>query len=337
MATGSTFSDHDTPAREQMTDTVCVVLVGFRGERWLPDCLSTLRVAARPVCQVIFVDNGNNGDIGRLPLSEFRSITVRTFRPLGFAEANNLALQQISLKQQFIGFLNQDTRSSPGWLDACRACFDKYPDLGAVSPLLRKYDDSGWDPGFRECANASDALVRGLSGKGSFVDFYDVPRVTATAMVVRTDVIGKVGPFDPIYGSYYEDYDLCLRIKRAGYRIGICGTAKVFHHSGSSTTTRDAERKRMQQIIRNRAILRIRAAGRHRLGAIAHHLAGIPRNLLRSILRTPSSQPLSVQLAANSQLLRVLPRIAFQSKDAAEWEKYVGEMQWNGSKDTDNR
>ena len=309
---------------------VNAIVIGYHGERWLPYCLATLQDAAGDCCRVVLVDNGGNGDVTGLGLDEKSSIVLETPRRMGFAEANNFALQQVGLEAGAVCFLNQDTRSQPGWLEACLECLERYPDVGAVSPLLRNYDDTDWDSAFLTCARESDRLADAIRSDLKWDDFFEVPRVTAAAMVVRSDVLRKVGPFDPVYGSYYEDYDLCLRIRRAGYRVGVCSQGTVCHYSGSSTTTSKAERKRMRQVIRNRAILRFREAGTRRFRSIVSYFATtFPRNLARGICRTPSSQLVSVQLSAHRSLLSLLPRLASARADAREWQRYLDGLGWS--------
>lgn len=317
------------PGGGQPRADVDIVLIGYNGRKWLPDCLKSLAAQTGGKWRLIFVDNGGNGNTVSFSHLPFSTVFLTTPRPMGFAEANNYALQQEGVHSKAVCFLNQDTIGETGWLEDCVDCLRKNPEIGAVSPLLRTYDSSGWDPGFSACAEASPQLVEAMAAGEGYCDFYEVPQVTAAAMVIRGDVLLKVGPFDPIYGSYYEDYDLCLRIRRAGYRIGVCGKATVCHYSGSSTNTDEARLRRMQQIIRNRAILQIREAGRSRFPAVLRHfLSVLPRNVFRGILCTPSSQPVGVQLAAYWQLFRLIPRLISDKADQAAWCHELEQIDW---------
>jgi N-acetylglucosaminyl-diphospho-decaprenol L-rhamnosyltransferase len=312
-----------------VNSNIDVIVVGYQGKRWLPECITTLRDAGHPL-RLVLVDNGGGNDIDQLPVSALPHIVLQTPRPLGFAEANNFALQHGGPWGEAVCFLNQDTRSQPGWLDACRQCLHDDVHRGAVTPLLRTYDLSGWDPGFWDCAKQSLEFCQTVDDGGAMEPYYEVPVATAAALVVRTAALRKSGPFDPIFGSYYEDYDLCRRIRAAGYTIGICTQATVAHYSGSSTVTQQARRKRMRQIIRNRAIHRIRQADSGRARAVVEEfLLRFPRNLLRGIAHTPSSQPPSVQLAAHWDLLRVAGRLASREEDVRVWEQYLAQIQWS--------
>lgn len=314
---------------EKARHSCCTIVVAYHAQDWINPCFESLASAVDQNHFLCLVDNSGNGNCLPSEFAPGRFAIIGTTTPLGFAEANNYALQQLKISEEAVCFLNQDTKSAPGWLSACIECLRNNPDVGAVAPLLRNYDDTDWDPNFRDCARLSENLTKALDSNTGFQAFYDVPRITAAAIVVRSDVLRKVGPFDPIYGSYYEDYDLCWRIRQAGYRVGVCGHGTVFHYSGSSTTTLAAERKRMRQVIRNRAILRFREAGPKRLRSMLHYFATtFPRNLGRSLLRTPSSQPLGVQLAAHLGLLRELPRLASAKADRRAWQDYLDGLKW---------
>jgi len=62
---------------------------------------------------------------------------------------------------------------------------------------------------------------------------YDIPRsldyATGCALMLKRQVVETVGGFDPDYENYQEDYDLCYRIRAAGFRIGYVPTARVLH------------------------------------------------------------------------------------------------------------
>ncbi|RMG04363.1 MAG: glycosyltransferase family 2 protein, partial [Planctomycetota bacterium] len=198
---------------------------------------------------VILVDNGGNSTLERF--ADRDDITVlATPHSLGFAEANNFALTHGPIHGDFVCFLNQDTVSNEDWLEACADCLRRDPSIGAVSPLITNYDATDWDEAFRTCARAnaalSDRLREGVSADTSDLPpFVPVPEITAAAMVVRVEALRKSGPFDPIFGSYYEDYDLCRRIAAAGYQVGICTRGRVGHFGGSVSTDRTTSQRQV--------------------------------------------------------------------------------------------
>jgi N-acetylglucosaminyl-diphospho-decaprenol L-rhamnosyltransferase len=253
------------------------IVIAFHGDRWLAPCVEFLENDHDAGVRVVIGDNHGNTVVTALT-NGHSVVSVSLPGPLGFAEANNLTLVKLGFQARYVCFLNQDTKSPKGWLTRVSAFLDTHPDIGAVTPLVSTYDGEGWDPNFVACANSAPAVLDRLQRLDELQEFYAVPVIPAPAMVVRTSVLRMVGGFDPIYGSYYEDYDLCNRIRDAGYRIGIWTGATIAHYSGSATTTAEADHRRQRQIVRNRIIYRVRSARQRRPEQLAREwLVELPR------------------------------------------------------------
>ena len=306
-----------------------VILVAYHGDRWLPNCLNSLSLASSRSLHLVLVDNSGNSYIDTVSLSSFRAEVIRTTRPMGFAEANNYALLRASHIEDTVLFLNQDTISSEGWLSNCVECLQSNPDVVAVTPLIATYDWEGWDPHFLESARKSDLFRKDFDAGVPLNVLYEVPVIPAAAMVIRSDLLKAIGPFDPIFGSYYEDYDLCQRIHDSGCKVGICTRGKIAHYSGSATITKASEDKRARWITRNRVIYQLRGVSRRRSVAFLKYLAvDFPRNLARSLLRRPSAKPLLPFLLGNWDLLCLLPRLVSRGYDRNQWKKYLKSIGW---------
>ena len=304
-----------------------VILIAYQGDRWVPACLDSLASASTQPLHLVLVDNAGNTIIDDLDLSPFRAEVLSTPRALGFAKANNFALVEASHLQETVLFLNQDTVSPPGWIDACTQALRAHPNLGAVSPCIRTYEDEGWDPSFLTClSEEQEAQLRtGSIGKEVFF----AQNAPAPALLVRTDVLEKTGPFDPVYGSYYEDYDLCRRIRAQGYDVGFCCDASIRHFSGGSTTTEEQERRRMRQVIRNRVLYELREGDEPRWrAALTWFLRDFPHRLARGVVGTPSSQSPLVTLRAYRDLLGLGRRLISETYDEALWSRYLEGLGW---------
>ena len=307
-----------------------IILIAYHADKWLPSCITSLGMASGQKMHLVLVDNSGNSILDSLDYSAFDLEILKTPAPLGFAEANNYALANASRLEQTITFLNQDTISQEGWVDACIACFNLDSTLVAVSPLIKTYDGADWDPSFMDCLPVEKRQV--LHSTGNFANnqsFFYSAHAPAPSLVVRSEALRKSGPFDPVFGSYYEDYDLCRRLKDSDGRIGFCTQAVIYHFSGSTTTTRERELKRMRQIIRNRIIFRLREANDRRLPLlIQYFMIDFPRRLIRGLFRTSSSQPPLVTLKAYSDLVKIIGRLVSRKKDENTWKKYLNELGW---------
>jgi GT2 family glycosyltransferase len=145
---------------------------------------------------------------------------------------------------------------------------------------------------------------------------------------MRTDVLRRTGPFDPIFGSYYEDYDLCRRVRALGYRVGFARAAAVHHFSGSATTDEAKRLRRERQILRNRTILEVREASGGRIPAVLRHVAGVPRRLARALMGTASAQRPASVIGAQRDLLGVAGRLLSAERDEAAWQAYLRQLGW---------
>jgi GT2 family glycosyltransferase len=278
---------------------------------------------------LLIVDNSGNEDLDSVAALIPDTRIVETPRALGFAEANNYGLVHGGMEGAAVCFLNQDTLCGLGWLDACMDVIDRDCRTGAVSPLLTTLDGADWDEGFAYCVRELPELS-GVRPFDTPRGMFEAPLLTAAALVIRTDVLRRIGPFDPVFGSYYEDFDLCRRVHEAGCRLAVCADGVVRHYGGSATTSPAAEHKRKRQLVRNRLIHRIRCAGPGRWKRLCRYLAiEFPYGLGRCLARTSSAPPLSAFLQAHRDLVPLLNRLISESRDRQEFEAYLTQMHWD--------
>lgn len=312
-----------------------IIIVAYHSDRWLNACVQSLCARTPPdLVDILIADNGGNHQLTEaINVAEPTISVVTTPGLLSFADANNYALANGGLDAEYVCFLNQDTITREDWLGACTRLLGIDSGIGAVIPLIENYDGTAWDEAFVTCARPAPALYeRVQTGATARFDdlpeFIEVPEVTAAAMVVRTEALQKAGPFDPIFGSYYEDYDLCRRIAQAGYKVGVCTRGRVGHFGGSVTTDRKAYLRRAKWIARNRVIYSARWKWNNRpLGLLRYMLVEFPWNLARSLFGR-SRVPFSAFLAAHKDLIPLLPRLVSATRDRGAWRRYLKELGW---------
>jgi len=166
----------------------------------------------------------------------------------GFAAANNQGIELSS--GQYILLLNPDTIVHPGSLNILIDFLDNNPDVGACGPKL--LGDDGIPQGsvrtfptFRGVLYSHSVfrllgLFRSHGRKWMMKDFnfdtqVDVDQIMGAAMLIRRPVIEQVGGMDADFFMYYEEVDLCYRIKQAGWRIVFVPEAVITHLGGRSS------------------------------------------------------------------------------------------------------
>lgn len=306
--------------------TTTIVLVAYHSDDWIEACITSLATASKNKLHLVLVDNSGNTQLNNQNYNAFDCEIIHTPFPMGFAEANNYALVNASHIEDCVLFLNQDTKSTSGWLDVCIETMQDNPGLAILSPLIRNYEGNSWDPNFVSCL--SDEQIDCIDSTESG-DLVMLVRVPAPAMIVRSNVLTKVGPFDPIYGSYFEDYDLCLRVARAGGIIGYTKRAVIFHYSGSSSNADNRKNLKIQQAIRNKIIYTARTKTRSRaLYCIRAFTYDFIRRLIRGIFMRKKSQSVLIILKAYYDLVSIAGRLLLRKRDEEMWIKYLESIDW---------
>ncbi len=248
---------------------------------WLLPCLEALR-RDDPATEIVLVDQGV------VPAAIPAGLVDRVLRParnLGFAAATNLGIAGSS--RDFIATVNDDALIEPGWTALLVEALDREPRAAAAqginllldAPLLADGCGIEWNrwtqavqAGHREPAPPPSDPVR------------EVPGVSATAALYRRKAFAGLSgePFDPGLVSYYEDVDLAVRLRAAGWTALLVPAARARH--AGSVTGATMSRERWRLLYGNRWIVAARAFGpefRRRLPRMA--LRDL-LDLLRSVL-----------------------------------------------------
>jgi GT2 family glycosyltransferase/glycosyltransferase involved in cell wall biosynthesis len=180
--------------------------------------------------ELVLVDNASTDETPAL-LKQLENIRTReNERNLGFGAACNLGASLA--RGDYVCFLNSDTLVTPGWLTALLQTIKNYPRCGAVGSKLVHPDG--------KLQEAGSIIWQGgtTSGYGRGADplqpeycyVREVDYCSAACLLVRKDLFTSVGGFDDRYApAYYEDADVCLSIRQAGYKVVYQPNAVVFH------------------------------------------------------------------------------------------------------------
>lgn len=167
---------------------------------------------------------------------------------LGYLKSVNLCYEYISMqdeKYDFIGLINNDVEFLANSLDFVLNQFDKNPSFGCISPKViypdGKIQEFGallWDDG-----SASQLFHNLKFEEDTFLmtnHLMECSYVSAACTFIRTKTLNLLGQdlFDENFcPAYYEDVDLCLRIRQSGFKVGVFGGSYVIHHEGISHGT----------------------------------------------------------------------------------------------------
>ncbi len=207
-------------------------------------CLKSIYKNTRNVnFEIIVVDNASGDGTKKMIKEKFKKVKlIENKKNLFFTTANNQALK-LAHGRYFL-ILNSDTYFFDNSIKKMVEKMDKNSAIGAVggtevyengeiiltgsewsSPLIDFYELSFVGKRFR-----NKKLVNRfkMSRKSRLSDF-DVDMTSDAFLMVRTNILKEINGYDSKLFLYYTENDLCLRIKRKGFRILHMGEAKAFH------------------------------------------------------------------------------------------------------------
>lgn len=262
-----------------------VVILNWNTRDLLRQCLASLgRVTSDSHTEVIVVDNASTDDSVAMVEREFPNVRVlRCESNYGYARANNLGIRATTAP--VVVLLNSDTVASPEAIEGMTQRFAQDDRLGALSPLLRTPDGAGQPYGYGGEPTPAYLLRRGLMRlvfRRPLHDWQpqhalDVDWVSGACLGLRRSALDRAGMLDESMFMYFEDVEVCMRLRRTGYAVLYDPTLSIVHIGGQSLkqnpAARRAYRESLQRLYRRhygvfaRLLLRVMLPVYARLGA----------------------------------------------------------------------
>ncbi len=211
---------------------ISVVTVTYRSGDCIAECVDSVRRQERVRCEMIAVDNASPDETAKVVGSLGRQVRlIQNRENVGFGRACNQGFK--ASQGKYVYFLNPDSQlvGDAALKTLCQAMEAK-PRWGLAGTCLvrpdgdRKRPQSTY-PGQLETRNDFDKLP----GQNAWVG--------GASMIVRREAFTAVGGFDEDFFLYSEETDLCLRLRKAGWEIGMVSEVEVRHIGGASESNAD--------------------------------------------------------------------------------------------------
>jgi GT2 family glycosyltransferase len=227
---------------------LAVVIVSANDGRWLPPCLSSVLARAGDIdLELIVVDNASTDGTRELVQDRFPQVRVVSSPNRGFAYGNNRGLEHTTAR--YVLLLNPDTEILQGTLRELIDTLDADPRIGLAG--VRQVDAEGAPlPTIRRFPSATRALGEALASERwplhpswagervldprTYARAHECDWVSGSFMLVRREALLGAGLLDERFFLYSEETDLCLRIRRAGWRIHHLPLMTIRHHAGKA-------------------------------------------------------------------------------------------------------
>lgn len=232
-----------------------VVIVNWNTRALLADCIVAVEREAAAIAHDIWVvDNGSTDDSVAMLRRDFPHVhLIDSKRNLGFAGANNLAMQRSA--GRYLLLLNTDAIVRPGAIQALLQLAEVAPRAGIIGAQLLNPDGSFQASHTNFPTLWQEFLILSTIGRRLRGYWYPshgaeadkgpqrVDYVEGACLLVRRDALEEVGGLDEGYFMYAEEVDWCKRMAAAGWEVWYAPTAQVVHIGGASSVNRKTSRE----------------------------------------------------------------------------------------------
>jgi GT2 family glycosyltransferase len=311
---------------------VAVVIPSWNALELLRRCLGSLRERQGVEVETMVVDNGSGDGTGEY-LERAGIPHVSLPENVGFAPAVNLGVERTSAPLVFV--LNADTVLAPGALAVLAAALDADPGLGGVQPRLLQLEPGGeMDVGAARLYSVGQRLSHDgrafEAGAGEAQGKWssrprEVFGVCGAACLLRRELLDQLGGYDERYFAFYEDVDLNVRARIAGWRFAYVPEAAVWH-VGNATWMAEAPRPgawNARLVARNRVATQLKFMP-------ARALPRILAVELGALARAARQRRLRATLRGKLEGLRWLPQLLRERRRLREEGDLGRAREWLG-------
>lgn len=248
------------------TPLISIIILNYNAREFSVRCIDSVLRTDYPNFEVVFCDNASaDGSVESITKHfgyDARLRIVSNKKNYGAAEGNNIGASHARVNAKYLVFLNNDTEVDATWLKWLANVMDKNEKVGAAGCKQLLIDNHQViDIAGTQMDKFGFLYPRGRLEKDQGQLDQSITEVFtygSTALMVRKSIFDRIGGFDQKYFGWYEDNDLCWRVRLAGFRVVSVPKAKVYHAvSGSMrklpkpTNIYYAERNKFFTLIKN--------------------------------------------------------------------------------------
>lgn len=222
-----------------MKNEISVVIVTYNSAKTIKECLDSI-VDYEPNSEIVVVDN-NSQDHTLEIVKKYKSVyLIANDQNLGFSKANNIGAAHAT--GEYLVFLNPDCKLlEKGSLTTLVNRITENASYGLIGPKIMHADGT-----LQRTVRHFPTVMRAfqefvLWQKGAY-EFYDpgthtlveVETIVGACMVVSRALFDKIKGWNERYFLYFEDIDLCQKVRDVGLKVGYDPTVTICHIEGVS-------------------------------------------------------------------------------------------------------
>lgn len=214
---------------------------------YLQDCLQSLAENTSALYEIIITDNGSTDGTQAMLAAKFPQVKlIQNLQNDGYTRPMNQALQLG--RGRYLAQLNPDTLVLPAALDNLITFLDTNPQAGICGPKVLNRDQTLQKPcrrgeprpwavlsyflGLSTIFPKSRLFGEYLMSYKDENETHTVGGVSGSCMLVRREVVDRIGYLDERFFAYQEDADYCFRARQAGWKVYYYPQAQIIHYGG---------------------------------------------------------------------------------------------------------
>lgn len=221
---------------------ISIVILNWNGADDTIACLDSLAALTYQNFSVVVVDNGSSDDsLAHLRpyAAPYSLVLLEAECNYGYAGGNNIGTRYaMEHGAGFVLILNNDTVVSPDLLERFLESAQRYPDAGVFSARILYFDQpdrvwfdgARWNPASLRLEWPGQDMEEGALGLSE----HDTDYACGAAFFFRSEVAQQIGLLDESFFLVWEEVDWSFRARKAGWRIIVVPSAKVWHKIGVS-------------------------------------------------------------------------------------------------------
>jgi len=234
---------------------VSIIIVNWNAGKYLQECIVSLEAQTYRNFEIIMVDNASYDNSVEFVEKNFPQVhIIKNNDNLGFAEGNNVGIK--FAKGSLIALFNPDAVADKNWLSCLVSILLHSDNIGGVGGKVFYLGDKyGKDAVFCTWPKVNQYTAMPYNYHDN-EPMSKVDYLSGAAMIVKKEVISKIGMLDKDYFLYFEETDWCARMIRAGYDLMYVPDAKAWHVVSANVSnvekkTYYMEKSRIRFVLKN--------------------------------------------------------------------------------------
>lgn len=222
-----------------------IIIVNYNTKELIKNCLDSI-FSDCPMShfEIIVIDNNSQDNSVEMLKKDFgdKIKLIVNNKNIGFGSANNQAAK--IAQGEYLFFLNSDTIVKSDILSPIKQFLDNNKEAAVVSPKLLLEDGSEQERAYGKFPTLFNVVAEKFKNqKIKEIKPFEVDWVSGAALIIRKDIFYKINGFDEKFFMYFEDIDLCKRVKELNYKIIILPSVLVNHLVARSECKVDIRKK----------------------------------------------------------------------------------------------